>query len=487
MATVLHLTATGSQFWCKNRDGWHAVDRPSDDPVWVVVDVAEESFAEIQIPRIFGRDRQAFIARQLANRLADTPFRTPLPIQPSGSVMDRLAPPRQTLLGLDAARRVNTALDALPNPLAGVWSMSMLLANLAHKKNLPPDLFVVLPGVEDMRIVFIKNRVPVLGRLIPHVAQGADQAIEITRTLRHLENVRLLERTGDRYGVLMLGDAQGMADVLAPDHLDLLPLPAPWATSPPADWRFALFDLALTSPSGQLAPLARRATYVAARLRQPAYVAMGLVFCLAAWVSMNNLRDIMTLRASQNQLEGNVQNLTSQLVEVKRKMDGFSVPADLVRQAVLLQQIEISSAPSFAAHLQQLGQAIGQQDSVRLTQLEWRVVPVGQPVCARAAGGTPPPAPANAVEPKRMVEISFDTTLSPDLSARARTQSIAALSALLSRFEGVTLIQNPAKSLAQAALSGGSASPVTETTLLWCLTLPGQPHDSASALPAVTP
>lgn len=477
MATVLHLTSTSSQFWCHSRgDGWRAVDEPPDGPVWVLADVAEENFAEIQIPRIFGRDRQAFIARQLANRFADTPFRTTLPIQSSGSVMERLAPPRQTLLGLDAARRINTALDALSNPVAGVWSMSMLLAHLGCTKNSPSDLFVVLPSAEDMRIVFVKNRTPVLGRLIPHVAQGADQAIEISRTLRHLENIRLLERTGGRYGVLVLGDTHGMTDILATEKLDLLPLPAPWVTSPPADWRFALFDLVLTSPAGQLAPLARRAPYLAARLRQPVYVSMALVVCLSAAFSLNNLRDSMALRSSQTLQDDRLRNLSTQLGEVEQKMARFSVPADLVRQAVLLQQTEISSAPSFATHLQQLGQAIGQQDAVRLKQLAWRIVPPGQPGCTGAA----PPTAVNAGEPQRMVEISFDATLPAQLPARARAQSIAALSALLSRWEGVTLLQNPAQGLAQATLSGGSAESATEETLHWCLTLPGQSHDSPS-------
>ena len=137
MKTVLHLTYSGPQLWNKGRAGWQACDGPADGPVWVVTDLAEESFAEIQIPRIFGRDRQGFIARQLASRFPDTLFRTTLPAVPSGSFMDRIASPRLTLLGVDAAERINSSLDALPTPIAGVWAMSMLLALLASRRGCP--------------------------------------------------------------------------------------------------------------------------------------------------------------------------------------------------------------------------------------------------------------------------------------------------------------------------------------------------------------
>ena len=80
MKTVLHLTPGGSQYWLKGRDGWQPHDGPPSGPVWVVTDLAEEGFAEIQIPRIFGRDRQNYVSRQVASRFPDTPYRTTLPV-----------------------------------------------------------------------------------------------------------------------------------------------------------------------------------------------------------------------------------------------------------------------------------------------------------------------------------------------------------------------------------------------------------------------
>lgn len=490
MKNVLYLATSGAQLWRKSRAGWQAYEDPPDGPVWVVTNLVEESFDEIQIPRIFGRDRQGFIARQLASHFPDTPFSAALPIYPGGSFMDRIAPPRQALLGLDAASRVNAALDALAAPLAGVWTTSMLLTQIGSKKALPPNLFVVLPAVDALRIVFIKKRVPVLSRLIPGVTQASDQAAEITRTLRHLENTRVLDRNMKRHAVLLLGNPQGLTHLLAKDHMELIDAPAPWTTTPPTDWRFALFDLALTLPAGQLASLSRRVGFVATRLRAPSYGIAALGLGLALWVSGENLREIMANQSSQNEIQGHTQYLARQASAVEQEMAGFGVPANLVHRAVALDQEEIASAPSLPAQMQQLGQIIGQQPALRLSQFEWRMVPSGEVPCTRGAP-TPASVPtepvAEAAVPKRQVEISFDITMPQEQPAKARAQTVASLSARLAKLEGVALILDPAKDLPQATLSGGSgsASPVTEKTMSWCLALPGQTPSPEATLPNI--
>lgn len=476
MKTVLHLTPSGSQVWLKGRDGWRSHDGPPSGPVWVVTDLAEEAFAEIQIPRIFGRDRQNFITRQVAARFPDTAYRTTLPVKPGGGLMDRIAPPRQTLLGLDAAPRINLALDALSTPLAGVWSTSMLLATIACRKPLPAELFVVLPGPDALRVVVIKNRLPVLSRLIAGVTEPADQVAEITRTLRHLENTRVLDRSVHRHGVLVLGDAQGMATALAAEHLDLLTPPPPWANQPPGDWRFALFDLALKSPIGQLAPLSRRTQYVAAQLRQAAYLGAALSLGGALWAAGDNLRYIVAGQASRSQMQASAQALAVQMGEADQKMVGFGVAAETVRSAVALDREEISSAPSLSLQMQQIGSVIGQHETVRLGSFAWTVLPPGRPACSASAAGTPEaPAGAEAVAQQRLVEISFDITLPEDLREKARAQTVTSVSTLLAKIDGASLIRDPAKGLDKAALSGGGTRFGTDKALSWCLTLPGAP------------
>ena len=141
--------------------------------------------------------------------------------------------------------------------------------------------------------------------------------------------------------------------------------------------------------------------------------------------------------------------------------------------------------------MQQLGQVIGQHPVARLEQLEWRIVPPGQPACTRgipiAASDSQTAVAADPAEPARLVEISIDVALPQNQSTRARTQTIAGLSALLGKLDGVTLIQDPAKGLAQASLTGGGTSEATEKTRSWCLTLPGQPARNPAALETVRP
>lgn len=485
MKTVLHLTSTGAQFWRKNRDGWQAHDDAPAGPVWVLTDLAEESFAEIQIPRIFGRDREGFVARQLASRFPDSPYRTTLPVRASGGLMDRLAPPRQTLLGVDAEQRITTALDGLTVPVAGVWATSKLLTDMADHKALPATLFVVLPESDALRIVFLKNHVPVLSRLIPGVTRAQDQAAEVTRTLRHLENTRTLDRKEQQHKVLLLSNTDGMASLLAPDHLELVA--PPWPSPPGDDWRLTLFDLVLASPPGQLAPLSRRTSYVAARLRQPAYAVAALSLGLSVWAAGDSLRDIAASHASRQQIQGRLQSLATQIDDIDRKMAAFSASPELVRGAAALDQDELLTVPSLPLHMQQIGRLVEQQKSVRLNLFDWRILPAGQAACSRSAAvadaGAPAP-PAAEAPAQRLVEINLEVKLPDELRERARAQSASQLSAALAKLEGAALIKDPAKELAQAVLSGGGASAPSDKPLAWCLTLPGSISTLAGPPPA---
>lgn len=471
MKAVLHLTTSGSQLWRKTPGGWETHEGELLCPTWVLCDLPEESFAEMQIPRIFGSDRVEFVQRQLVSRFPDTPFRATLPIQSSGALMERVFPPRQTMVAIDAAQRVNAALDALTAPIAGVWATSMLLANIGGRRTLPPDLFVVFPEPESLRIVFIKGHVPVLSRLVSGVVQPQDQAAEITRTLRHLENTRILNRSNQHHPVLFLGQSEGIEEALAKDRLDLIAPPNPWAKKPQVDWHHVLFDLVLTSPQGQLAPMARRTNYVAGRLRQPAYTAAAISLGLALWLAGQNLIDMTNSQRSKNEADVRVQQLTEKLDETDQKMTVFGVSADLVSRSVALDKEEILTTPSLGRQLRALGQMIGRNEAVRLDRLEWRVMQPGQLACALDA--SPPPAEEQQeAQPKRLAEINLGIFLSRDYGEKVRAQLLTDISSSLKSLDGATLLRDPAKTLGLTALRGGTAEASTEQPLSWCLTLP---------------
>lgn len=471
MKAVLHLTSSGSQLWRKTPGGWETHEGDLACPVWVLADLPEESFAEMQIPRIFGNDRAEFVQRQLVSRFPDTPFRATLPIQSSGGLMERVFPPRQTVVAIDAAQRVNAALDSLTAPIAGVWATSMLLADIGGRRTLPPDLFVVFPGPESLRIVFIKAHVPVLSRLVSGVMQPQDQAAEITRTLRHLENTRALNRTSQHHPVLFLGNAQGIDKALAKDRLDLIPPPNPWAKKLPPDWHHVLFDLVITSPQGQLAPMTRRTNYVAGRLRQPAYAAAGISLGLALWLSGQNLIGMTNSHRSKNEVDVRVQQLTQKLDETDLKMTVFGVSADLVSRSVALDKEEILTTPSLGRQLRALGHMIERNESVRLDRLEWRVMQPGQLACALDAS-SPPAEVQQEVESKRLAEINVGIFLSREHGEKVHDQLLTDISSSLKGLDGATILRDPAKNLGLTALRGGTADASTTQPLSWCLTLP---------------
>jgi hypothetical protein len=286
----------------------------------------------------------------------------------------------------------------------------------------------------------------------------------------------VLERGTQRHGVLMLGGADDMAARLAQDHLELLPWPSPWAKSAPSDWRFALFDLAVTSPPGQLAPLSRRVEYVASQWRRAAYGAAALCAGLSIWAAFDNVRSILAAEDARAQAQAEVQRLTSAMNEAEQKMAGFGVGAEVVRRAVALEREELVSAPPLKASLLQLARAVAPHEAVRLGQLNWRLVPAGQGVCAGGVSGSAAaaePAPTSEpAAPARRLEVSFDLTPSQEQAATARAQMVASVSAALAKGEGVSLHRDPARELPQAALSGGASSSDRDKTLSWCLSLP---------------
>ncbi len=475
MKYLLHVTPADSRLWQMDREGWHvhAGEAPSG-PVWVLTDLPEEGFTEIQVPRLFGRDRQSFLARQLASRFPDTPYRSLLPARPSGGLMERLAPPRQSALGLDAANRLDAALAGCSGPLAGVWLTSMLLATVGAKPGMPRELFVALPGPGAMRLVVLKDRVPVLTRLIPNVAEPRALASEIVRTVRHLENTRVLERSTKPRAVLVLGDSTGMEEWLAPDNVYLLDAPRPWSKVAPQDWQFSLFDLVIASPVGQVAPLSQRTEFVASGISRLAYGAAAACLALAVWLGVDNMREVLAAHSSQQQIQSRVQGLQVKIGEVDGVLAKFGVPAELVRAAAALDQNEILAVRPFADDVRQLGAVVSQFNTVRLHQYAWRLLSPGQKACAGEGLVPAVPVEANGSPEMRIVEVTFEAALPDEQRERARAQLVASLSAQLGKSNGVRLLIDPAQMQQSAALKGGDATAPTNVPPIWCLALPAQ-------------
>ena len=443
-------------------------DGPASGPVWILTNLPAEGIAEIQMPRIFGRDRAAFVDRQLASHFPDTHYRVALSTRKGSSIMDHLAPPRLTALGVDAQVQLDTELASLAQPLAGVWATSMLLAQIGGAKSMASETFVVLPDAQALRIVVVKDGASVMTRVIPDSVGPSAQAGEIIRTLRHLENVRVFQRTQQPRAVLVLGNADGMAQ---------LPVPRRWQVCQEQSLGLQqLFDLACRSPAGQLAPPRLRARFVADRLRKVSYVAAAASLAAGLWMSADNAKTALADRSAQLLVQNRIQAAQGQVEQLEAGLSRVGVSPALVLAATALDRDEIGAVRPMTADMQRIGEIVGRQPALRLARLSWAMTEPGRPVCAGEnappeSAAVTPPAAGETAPPARMVEIQFEAVLPDRQKETERARLTGALSAELAQMQGATLVRNPVEEMAQAVLSGGDRL-ANDSRRSWCVALP---------------
>lgn len=477
MATVLHISASGCVGWEKTAQGWAPASGPYRGPVWVVTDLSEEAFVEITVPRIFGADRRNYVQRQLASRFPDSAFRIALPPRSKGGLMARLAPPLQTLCAVEPADRILAALKTLQAPVAGVWSTSMLLAHLGQKPSMPADLFIVLCQSASMRILFLKQRSPVLTRLIAATPSAAEQAAEVVRTLRHLENTHVLERGNRRFGVLLLGGADGLASALSTDRLDVLPPPGVLGTKPVPDWSHVLFDVACKGPPGQLAPLSYRAAYLAGGVAKAARIGIALSVAAALWVASASVSSSFGAHRERTQVQAALEEISAHIAKVDLAIEAFGVSPDLVRKALALDADEIASAPDMGRHMAQLATVVGSVPGAHLKSLQWQVLNPTDVACSQEGAASAAVASVDPVaEPQpasRKVELQVTLLLADGIGPRQVIRQAGEVSRLLRQMEGARVVRDPAQGLREGDISTSARQAQTGRELVWCATLPG--------------
>ncbi len=491
MACVLHISAAGNLWWGKRSTGWVQLPQPDKGPVWALTDLSEESFVEVAVPRIFGNDRRNYVERQLGNRFPESRFRVSVPAQRGGGLMDRLAPPVEILTAIEPADRVTDALAGLESPLVGVWSTSTLLAQVGCNKGMPPSLLVVLSQPSGMRILFIKDRTPVLTRLVARTESAADQSLEILRTMRHLENTRVIERGRQRFPAMLLGVADGLAPILARDRLDALDATLLRKAKLEENWQQALLSMVCKSPAGQLAPMGMRESYLAMRL---GLMARGVAaVCVLGTIALvaGNVSVIARDHGERNHLEASVGELDNKLAEVDAAIARFGVAPDFLRHALGVDSDEIANAPDMTADLVDLSHIISRMPGARAKSLQWRVLDSGEAACADAGTATgavaaAPEAPAGteaAASTGKTVELKLSVALTPDAGPQLRQQQASDITQQLSNTPGVQVVLDPAKALREGDLSAGSAQADSAHDLDWCASFTGRSAKAQGAKP----
>jgi GNAT superfamily N-acetyltransferase len=285
-----------------------------------------------------------------------------------------------------------------------------------------------------------------------------------------------------RHAVWVLGETDGMDAALQAQGLDLLPA-APWIETP-SDWRTLLFDLALTSPPGQLASPGLRGEFLARRLRRAALGLSALGLALTLWGVSAPLRAGMQAQDQRTLALAELRQEATAQAAIEQDIQRFGVAPALLRRAIRLNEEEVSSAPKLAESLTQLATSLGRSGPYRVGRLEWRLLAGREPACVKAAQAAGNAALAHDAAPamdEHRAELELTLPAEPDSSGRGRAQKLLKVSTSLGQWPGARLWLDPAQRAATDVLSSSAQGEVTPPT--WCLSLAQLPARAAPTAP----
>jgi hypothetical protein len=301
MKTIMFINSSATHYFRRSNGVWQHVEKPEHtDQLRVVTNLPEETLDSFQMPLLFGSDRSHFMERRLAAAFAHSQYRA-APLVSGGL----LKPGTALLTGLTTSEMVSSRLDKLGMPVAGVWAISMLLTLMIRRLDIP-SVMVAIPSVHYLRILVIKDGIPVLTRCIHRYSEDSDtekdgDTNEILRTRQHLENRRIVEHDA-LPPVLYLGDAALTGVHMIAAGLTLLPVPDTLAPRGDAGYLHAVFEYTTSSPRGQLAPLQLRAHHLSGNLRRAAYVGCAASLLAAMLFGQEDFRMLLDLHGREKPL-----------------------------------------------------------------------------------------------------------------------------------------------------------------------------------------
>ena len=484
MKTVLLIHASGAQYFRREHGLWQPVAQAAqNDKLWVIANLAEETLEAFKLPALYGRDRSNYLERRLASAYPHSQYRAAPLITGSW-----LKPGFAMLTGLTNADTVSSKLDKLNIPVTGVWGMATLLAlMLKHQAIL--DVLLVMPSEHYLRILVIKEGVPVLTRCVHRYSEERDSdASEIVRTRQHLEHHRIFEQDAIP-PVLYLGDTTQISAPLTESGITVLPLPEALSPKGEVAYLHPLFEYVTTSPDGQLAPLQLRVSHLAENVRRAAYA--GIITCLLAVIlfGQEDFRALLTLHRRGQTLSTDLQQTSSERELLAGRISASGLDPALLRQATRFAALEMDAAPTPESILQLAATTIADLPQVRIKSLTFRFPKQGERYCQghtvidvplvnqKIELGIPPGSKprdsdnATAI-PNRYAELQFSILLTENLAPAAEAEIRKRISAVLKATEGIQLMEDPAAFSLINTLKGGFGMDTAQTENLWCMSVP---------------
>jgi hypothetical protein len=359
-------------------------------PVHIFTDLAEEDIRLDSVPHVGRRDRDAILARKLAQIFRNTPYRY-------AEVQGREADGRRddrvmytAITNPEVLRPWLEVLERLRLPLAGIHSTAVFSRVLLEELDLafPHALLVTLSPGGFMRQTYFRDREIRFSRLTP-IDLGAGQTLggmiaeETTRTWQYLDSLRhfggddrlevcVLLHPNDRPGVqgALRDFAQIQYRILDIEQVALkLGLKQPPLGSSAEEIFVHLF--LIRKAENHFASEEQRRHDTLRRARTAIHrVALASLALGVAWAGWNVSRVLIGGDADQR-LTQQLAGLNREYDEITKAMPSFGVGGTTMRDTVRFYDATIRRFPSVNGFALALSHVLGQHPEVRLTQLAW--------------------------------------------------------------------------------------------------------------------
>ena len=400
-------------------DAWLAERRSA--PVQLFTDLAEEDFRLDTIPHVGPRDREAILARKLAQMFRNTPFRHAVVQgrEAEGRRDDRVL--YNAITNPEVLRPWLESIERLRVPLGGIYSAAVFSSAMLQALDLlfPHTLLVTFTPGGAMRQTYFRDREIKFSRLTPidpEEGQSLGTLIseETSRTWQYLDSLRhfgendrlevcVLLHSGDRLLVQpSLRDfAQIQHHILEVEQvaarLGIRPAPA----SSTAEEVFV--HLFLANPGRNhfaSAEMRRFDTLRRARLGLRRAAAATLAACVA-WAGWNLDRALANSEQDQHVAQ-QMGSLRQEYEQVTRSMPSLGVGGSTMRDAVAFYNSSIRGFPRVTDFAVALSQVLQRHPEVRLAQLAWVATddPKTMPALGKAPSAETPPVRAISSQPE---------------------------------------------------------------------------------------
>lgn len=385
-------------------------------PVHLFTDLAEEDFRLDTIPHVGGRDRDAIVARKLAQMFRSTPFRHAMVQgrEAEGRRDDRVV--YTAITNPEVLRPWVDALEKRQVPLAGIRSAAVFSAVLLEELDLafPHTLLVTFTPGEAMRQTYFRNREIRFSRLTPVDLEpgqslGAMIAEETTRTWQYLDSLRFFQ-PDDRLEVCVLVHPNDRPAVQAELRdfaqiqyhlLDIEIVATKLGLKPPplgssAEEVFVHLFHIRPVPNYFATPEMRR--FDTLRRARQALTRASLVALTAgiAWGGYN-LMGVARSNEDDVKLQQQLNALNGEYDEITRVTPSFGVGGSTMRDTVAFYNAAMKSYPAMPQFLEELSQVLGQHETVRLVQVAWIATDNDKAMPALGSVGGRAVAPVHAV------------------------------------------------------------------------------------------